>query len=133
MTQEDIRELQYRDLSSRLPYGVMVEVDGYGTSELKGIDNRTVSTERGINYPWMLARPYLRSLSSLSEEEQIELGKLIGTAAYNMIKGHMSHLDALLVHVYKNHIDLFELIPKGLALEAPEGMYDLKSQKNRKI
>lgn len=84
--------------------------------------------DQGYGVPIKFIKPFLRSMPLLTEDEQVELGKLIGTASYNMLKGDMSHLDALLVHIYKNHIDAFELIPKGLALEAKEGMYNLKEK-----
>ena len=66
---------------------------------------------------------YLRPISSITEEEQFQLGRLLGATSYNLLKGEYSSLKELLEYIYKNHIDLFGLIPIGLALEAPEDMY----------
>ena len=68
MTQEE-KDLLLQDLSARLPYGVKLEIDGYYSHILKGIDGDTISTDRGINYPLRLVKPYLRKMSSMSEEE----------------------------------------------------------------
>ena len=124
MTQEE-KDLLLKDLCARLPYGVKINVNGEEDTLLElGVDTGWVNASYDIKE----VRSYLRPMSSMTEEEQVELGRLIGTASYNMLKGNMSHLDALLVHIYKNHIDVFGLINQGLALEAPEGMYKLKEK-----
>lgn len=75
-------------------------------------------------------RPYLRPMSSMTEEEKSKLQSLqkyyfdekyignnewetIGKVYYNTVES----LDWLLA----NHLDYRGLIPMGLALEAPEG------------
>ena len=126
------KELLLKDLSARLPYKVVAQVtykdsEGWKTGDRKVLG---VYTDGQVYVDCVYTnienvKPYLRPMSSMSEEEQVELGKLIGTASYNMLKGDMLHLDALLVHIYKNHIDVFGLIHQGLAIEAPEGMYNL--------
>ena len=57
MTQEN--ELLLKDLCTRLPYGVYIKIEGYGTHKLTGIDGTNISTDRGINYPLHLVKPYL--------------------------------------------------------------------------
>ena len=79
-------------------------------------------------------KPYLRPMSSMTEEERLELSKLtddkfkfylyttkpeiVCYEKYNYLEG-LKVLDWLNAH----HFDYRGLIPKGLALEAPEGMY----------
>ena len=46
MTQEE-KQLLLKDLCSRLPYGVKVEIDGYYTHVLKGIDGDLILTDKG--------------------------------------------------------------------------------------
>ena len=75
MINEEKKEL-FIALCGYYPHGVMVKIEGYGTSRLKGIDNGTVSTERGINYPLRLVKPYLRTMDSMTEEEQIKFSSL---------------------------------------------------------
>ena len=125
--EENLKRLLLKVLCAMLPYGVKIQRYGDGLDDSAPFVLRYNNTELKpiIELGW---KPYLRPMSSITEEEQIELGKLIGTASYNMLKGDMSHLDALLTHIYKNHIDVFGLIPQGLALEAPEGMYNIKEK-----
>ncbi len=116
MTQED-KQLLLRDLSARLPYGVKVEIDGYYSHILKGIDGDTISTDRGINYPLRLVKPYLRKMSSMTEEEKNEY--FDRTMTIDIVQTSKEVIDWLNAH----HFDYRGLIEKGLALEAPEGMY----------
>ena len=84
---------------------------------------RGYTYELDYGVPVEFIKPYLRPISSMTEDEIFQLGRLTGAASYNMLKGDYSSLKELLKYVYKNHIDYFSLIPMGLALEAPEDMY----------
>ena len=75
MTKKE-KELLTKVLCEQLPYGVQVEIEGYHSGILKGIEGDTVSTDIGINYPLRKVRPYLRPLSSMTEEEVKELIKV---------------------------------------------------------
>ena len=129
MTQED-RELLLKDLSGRLPYGVrcnalLKQIDG----SLKSI----FGTFKGYN-GWAsigsdlvdieTVRPYLRPMSDMTEEEEKEyLG--IDNRSYScpIDYAHVpasERIDWLNAH----HFDYHGLIPKGLAIEAPDGMYN---------
>lgn len=114
MTQED-RKLLLKDLCARLPYHVMVLLKDGSTEPLINVNIDTLICNGLEDLP----EPYLRPLSSLNEAEQVELGKLVGTASFYMLKGDFESLRRMLEHVYSKHIDLFGLIDKGLALEAP--------------
>ena len=118
MTQEQ-KQLLLKDLCARLPYGVMYETS-YGPRVLNDIfiySNGPVYTDHGVgNYNEVFGieieyiKPYLRPMSSMTEDESNELGELI--TIYDMVDWMLAH-----------HFDVHNLIEKGLALEAPEDMY----------
>ena len=136
MTQED-KELLLKDLCARLPYGVVVGYSGKddpGTLDKMGkviyVDIRfgmiQMQSESGISYglpPSEFIKPYLRPMSSMTEEEKHELLRF-GTVSLdkdsNTIDvccvGFWNHAK---VQDYLNsiHIDYRGLIPKGLAIE----------------
>lgn len=69
----------------------------------------------------LLVRPYLRSMSTMTDEEMENLEKYLGkkydfrfTETESFI-----YIDWLIAH----HFDIYGLIEKGLALEATNGMY----------
>lgn len=137
MTQED-KDLLLKDLCARLPYGTKVKyplddepytllsinwnkeivvigfmMDGmYVTSKQKLVD----------------IKPYLRPMSSMTEEEKKEYQSLCEI--------HTDHdADDNVTYYYFDTIESFDwlnkkmfdyrgLIEKGLAIEAPEGMYN---------
>lgn len=139
MKQED-RELLLQDLCARLPYGVKCkwehEYDGNtytGGGILYDIDH--VKTPNGYRYwdcyfedegediPIELIKPYLRSMSSMTEEEKKKLGEI-------SCEGNIEHKYGIFYRSqdYLNsiHVDYRGLIEKGLALEAPKDMYNIK-------
>lgn len=135
MTQEE-KELLLQDLSARLPYGVQVEIEGYNIGILKSIDGGTISTDRGINYPLRYVKPYLRPLSGMTEEERDELSdylcervmsdKIGITFPPDPTQGKgvtFRWMQDCLDWLNERHFDYRNLIPMGLALEAPENMY----------
>ena len=137
MTQEN-KELLLRDLSARLTYGVIVDYkedeydfhhwkistlhapaysqsgslintdsDGWiEYNEYKGCGMSTGSRPLHLE----VTLPFLRSMSSMTEEERKYLQKL--PFPYNFVDWLNAH-----------HFDYRGLIEKGLALEAPKGMY----------
>lgn len=64
-------------------------------------------------------RPYLRPMSSMTEEEEVEW--------FESVVPTMD-CDKQLDFYCKYHFDYRGLIEKGLALEAPKGMYDTKTE-----
>lgn len=132
MKQED-RELLLRDLCARLPYGVQIIIESYNIGVLKGIDGDIISTDKGINYPLKLVRPYLFPLSSMTEEQYNslhELGILDNCShSYEYVNPHIHGVSfifkqfktyslELIEWLNKNHFDYRGLIPKGLAIDA---------------
>lgn len=136
MKNED-KELLLKDLCGRLPYGVRCHVPTEDELSM-------VLTGKRLNYfcfhkdsfgldysheievvldPWNsdnIIKPYLRPTSSMSEKELYEWQHtwIMDTTIekYDWLNAH--------------HFDYRGLIEKGLALEAPEGMYNIKTNDN---
>lgn len=124
MKQED-KELLLRDLAARLPYGVKIRCNEDIIMTLRQIDKDCFcecwENEDFICHSrWML--PYLRPMSSMTEEE---LSEYRANCRYHNIKGTIVYEDTYKSFDWLNshHLDYRGLIEKGLALEAPEGMY----------
>lgn len=120
MTQEE-KQLLLKDLCGRLPYGVKVQWVTE-TTELIGIIEDIAQVGYDINDYDVAAiediKPYLRPMSSMTEEEENEWMKL----GFKVLKKGVSSIieyDWLNDH----HFDYRGLIEKRLAIEAPEGMY----------
>lgn len=128
MTQEN-KQLLLKDLCARVPYVTFVYVDWHETEELEICDGceddeeePNIHTLISCDYYGECAlddnlyktiydiKPYLRPMSSMTEEE---MEKCHNTNT------HLGMFDWYLEH----HFDYRGLIEKGLALEAPEGMY----------
>jgi len=134
MTQEE-KELLINDLGARLACGVKCEVcfkdaEGYKIIDmsLKGVftDECYFTTESGSIYSSNF-KPYLRPLSSMTEEEIIEFNNIPSTKNYTIIENdlpwdvaHYKQIDWLNQKMF----DYRGLIPKGLAIEATEDMYN---------
>lgn len=127
MKQED-KQLLLQDLCSRLPYKVMIQSVGenkcLGLMDLVDID--------------LLPKPYIRPLSSMTEEEKEELKTLFdaeevtcdsicylegGTLEEYLSRISYSFCSKVIDWLNAHHFDYRGLIERGLAIEAPEGMY----------
>lgn len=115
MTQEE-KDLLLKDLSARLPYGVYCDVQGE-TKLLYSVSGNTIGFIKNPSAMMVQCttinhiKPYLRPMSSMTEEENYEF-KLLPLHHYESYDWLNSH-----------HFDWRGLIKKGLALEAPEEMY----------
>jgi hypothetical protein len=120
MTQED-KQLLLADLSARLPYGVIVRLDYR--------DGTIVTREMGIgSFHDMLfgntkGKPYLRQMSSMTEDERKEYNEYLFHGASIGLMSNTETAYELIDWLNKKMFDYRGLIPMGLALEAPEGMY----------
>ena len=122
MTKEEKR-LLLQDLSARLPYGVIVRLDYR--------DGTIVTREMGIgSFHDMLfgntkGKPYLRPMSSMTEEERKEYNEYLFHGASIGLMSNTETAYELIDWLNAHHFDYRDLIEKGLALEAPEGMYNI--------
>lgn len=143
MTKED-KDLLFKDLCARLPYDVKcqdVTLDFVGTmTDVSRHDNMCkLYNDYGDNYTCFMAncKPYLIPLSSISEELKNFIRWKLTTPKYDWkltTPKYGSFEDSLedllnnnmqVVHYcYEHHLDINGLIERGLALEAPEGMYN---------
>lgn len=120
MTNEE-KQLLLVDLCARLPYGVI----GLYTWKCKESYNRelTGNLYDELCSSWNSTEdsqflPYLRPMSSMTEDEKNYMEELSDfkctpDKASQKIDFYNSH-----------HVDYRGLIPMGLAIEAPEGMYN---------
>lgn len=141
MTQED-KDLLLKDLCARLPYGVKCYVPVENcTMELTGKRLNYFCFHKdvwGIDYTHeqeivldplndvsnnYIVKPYLRPMSSMTDEEERDWWtyKQVGTKWEEQDSRSIDWLN-------KNHFDYRGLIPMNLALEAPEGMYNIKNK-----
>ena len=127
MTQED-KQLLLKDICARLPYGVKVLIPECrkDIATLIGIDDICFAVKYGeSNFycPFHISiKPYLRPLSSMTEEEYTYWDYISSDSGWGITEGLISECVDWL---NKHHFDYRGLIPMGLALEAPEGMYKL--------
>lgn len=128
MKQED-KQLLLVDLCARLPYGVIVNAQYKDGEGWKTEDKKILGLyEDGQVYLDCVyttidcIKPYLRPMSSMTLEELEEyrrFGDHIRDAECKIHIANYNQIDWLNEH----HFDYRGLIPKGLALEAPEDMY----------
>ena len=149
MIQED-KELLLRDICARLSqsaiHAQITEEDGTVSDRLLiGVINDWTPFKKVIaaNYnqrkpiPIERVKPYLRPMSSMTDDENEELKYVIelGLQALEGEEGHntvSAAPAAFEIDFYnKRHFDYRGLIPMGLALEAPEGMYNKEEPEKR--
>ena len=120
MTQED-KDLLLKDLCARLPYGVKADI--VRSNNLHRID-WTIEEDDIHELKCGLIvdiKPYLRPMWSMTMEDEKEYCRLVQDTD-NGIEPITNLMDWLNAY----HFDYRGLIEKGLALEAPEGMYSEK-------
>ena len=119
MTQEE-KQLLLKDLCARLPYGVIVEDLDRTPSEAIELSKYCMCEEMTIPELILIyadsIKPYLRPMSSMTEEE-IEICR---TERGRDFAGECGCESDYLNSI---HVDYRGLITRDLALEAPEGMY----------
>ena len=156
MTNEE-KQLLLKDLCGRLPYGVMLDTPNGNKPLLALVSSKSYNTiieyddyheNEDDKSEWEggdveLIKPYLRPMSSMTEEEFEDLNKQVGHKL-ERDKGEITNcsrgfgdgwecLDIIDMHnvidwLNANCFDYRGLIPKGLALAAIDGMYNYKSQ-----
>ena len=112
------KELLLRYLCMALPYKVKVCLYERETCILLGIDGCDVYLDVDSD-PFRIEsiKPYLRPMSSMTEEEETEYDILCN---YN---NNEQNAITLLDWLLKKRFDIMGLIPKGLAIEVTEENY----------
>ena len=121
------RQLLLKDLSARLPYNPIVRIHDLDVTD---DDNYLYATylDSMMSYSVKLM-PYLRPMSSMTEEEEKEYRKTMDKyisnsddfSKYTEYSWTIDTFDFLNAH----HLDYRGLISMGLAFEAPKDMYKL--------
>ena len=132
MTQED-KELLLKDLCTRLPYEVKVQYkdDIFTIDYISGIyEEIKLDTPDRYTIDISEVKPYLFPFSSMTREQLFEVQEMLGKNEIEIEDGFLHIVDsdrnvityleilALLEWFYKNHFDVYGLIPMGLALDA---------------
>ena len=128
MTQEQ-KDLLIKDLCTRLPYGVKVQLSYQIPLKLLSIGvngSAWVTGDKGYPFEidWSNCKPYLFPLSSMTEEQKKELDDItdldIEVAITHIKNGTPNYLTGLnrLNWLLKNHFDIYDLITVGLAEDA---------------
>ena len=112
------KETLLKDLCARLPYGTMVKCNTDNRHEF----DEELSEIHIMNFYQFEVKPYLRPMSSMTEEEK----RNYHNYRYWIEKGDIEHCTINMIDwLNAHHFDYRGLIEKGLALEAPEGMYNV--------
>lgn len=111
------KQLLLKDLCSRLPYDTIINVND-------GKYRKDVKLHPHYIFDWDAerwdAKPYLRPMSSMTEEERKEYQDIEEACKTSFYPSYCHTMtDWLTAHYF----DYRGLIPMGLALEAPENMY----------
>ena len=144
MTQQE-KQLLLKDLCARLPYGVKVCISSESDGRLQ-INTVTLDIDflhkymldggyysHGLFYktPGFQLLPYLRPMSSMTEEEKEYIKNrwcyndwdIDGPSSLWREKIDVEDADGIIDYFNEHHLDYRELIPMGLALEASPDMY----------
>ena len=137
MKQENSKQLLLKDLTARLPYGVKIEltwwVMGEGTCINTTLEPDHIEQLLNDEYGDTEIKPYLRPLSSMTEEEFDDMFNKLYSAQEEFFR-NCSNTDTIGKIIAKDSVrydylnkkmfDYRGLIPKGLAIEVTEGMYE---------
>lgn len=118
MTQEE-KNILLKDLSARLPYGTRIHIS-HPSDNAELDDWLTTGTIDNFSF-FGSVKPYLRPMSSMTEEEQQEYYDLTHQEEDDVWAKCL--FDKMVDFCNERHLDYRGLIEKGLALEAPEGVY----------
>lgn len=137
MTQQD-KDLLLRDLSARLPYELKANVTLFNKNRLCVITGVSLNRSTGlysieirkpnrelqhIQWPTNIIKPYLRPLSSLTQEERNKFCDIGGVISYRPSDGKqyiVAYIPEALDYLNSIHADYHGLIEKGLAIEVTD-------------
>lgn len=136
LSQED-KEVLLKDLCARLPYSVKCEIDDIDEPlELESIKFKGdyFIFGNGVYERYITEiKPYLRPMPSMTEKERGEYRSFIFDYEYDDYWNPGKYSAAVEVYIMSelidwlnaHHFDYRHLIECGLALPAPEGMYNI--------
>lgn len=162
MTQEE-KQLLLKDLCARLSYRTFAQWHHKALNEFRDVKIMKISTygkniddyyinvlcqpEPGVDYEASIVdiKPYLRPMSSMTEEEFEKLKEYSGlkyeqldlasyqNGTYKCLDFYLSEVPSYVVILVfdwlnEHHFDYRGLISMGLALEAPDDMYKIKEK-----
>lgn len=118
----------------RLPYGVMCSVPfDKNIMELQAVKGRSIdlgdilltfdTTNVVCECYLSEVKPYLRTMESMTAIEDMEYCEIKG-------KDEVERMTLEMKYLLSHRFDINGLIPKGLALEAPAGMYPYQQSEN---
>lgn len=135
------KQLLLIDLCARLPYGVRCTYPNdiglhIPITEINVHDDGLIGIH-GTIYNLYEIKPYLRPMKSMTEEEKENILQTLNIHGDIDTEGNLllgAECNILTLKVCKKYLgelnkrmfDVCHLIEKGLALEAPEGMYEIK-------
>lgn len=133
---QEYKELLLKDLTCRIPYGVIVNVSGISNVKLTSVSwYGEVGVDDGSTYLYPISeiKPYLFPLSSINEDQKEELLEITDAIKIDDIGLYYEEGDTLETYLsqmpytfmckvvtwcYKNHFDVNGLIPLDLAKNA---------------
>lgn len=118
------KQLLLKDLCTRLPYGVIIFYANGKTIEKRELG---LGSLHDFMFDNAEVKPYLRPMSSMTEEEIDELTEFHvwnnGESIFLDCDCEMEDISQAIDWLNAHHFDYRGLIEKGLALEALEDMY----------
>jgi hypothetical protein len=139
MTQEE-KQLLLNDISARLPHNVVIRCTDNDT-DYKCFLTTDILNELLHNIEYYDYKPYLRPISSMTEDEMdklfdvlhidkegndedwIKINDVLGIKFFFQTGKWAENVAEAYDYLNSIHIDYRGLIEKGLALEAPKDMY----------
>ena len=108
------KELLLKDLCARLPYGVFISYDNGDEIETKEMG---IGSLHDFMFNNAEVKPYLRPMSSMTEEERKEYNEYLFHGASIGLMSNTATAYELIDWLNAHHFDYRGLIPMGVAIE----------------
>lgn len=126
------KDLLIKDLSARVFYGVKVNIERDFPNNPQIVERIAKDGEIIVNgilaYDIYYYKPYLRPMSSMNSKEWVEYCDACAEDEKSWVWAGKEYKFTPVTHreefLNSHHFDYRGLIPMGLALEAPERMYE---------